>query len=111
VVAADRQEEAFEAAPTLAVVTTSADTVEDWLRAGMAVQHLLLVTTTHWLRAGFLTQPLELPAFRDQVRGLIDPRRIPQVVLRVGYGPTPPRSPRRPLDEVVSPARPAQASR
>jgi nitroreductase len=108
-VAADRQEEAFEAAPTLAVVTTSADTVEDWLRTGMALQHLLLVATTHWLRAGFLTQPLELPAFRDQVRGLIDPHCMPQVVLRVGYGPTPPRSPRRPLDEVVSPARPGQA--
>jgi len=106
VVAADRQEEAFEAAPMLAVVTTSTDTVEDWLRAGMALQHLLLVATTHWLRTGFLTQPLELPAFRDQVRGLIDPRRLPQVVLRVGYGPTPPRSPRRPLDEVLSPAKP-----
>ena len=106
-VAVDRQEEAFEAAPTLAVVTTSADTVGDWLRAGMALQHLLLVATTHWLRAGFLTQPLELPAFRDQFRGLIDPRRMPQVVLRVGYGPTPPRSPRRPLDEVLSPAEPS----
>ena len=107
-VAVDRQEEAFEAAPMLAVVTTSADTVGDWLRAGMALQHLLLVATTHWLRAGFLTQPLELPAFRDQVRGLIDPRRMPQVVLRVGYGPTPPRSPRRPLDEVLAPAKPSQ---
>jgi len=103
-VAMDRQEEAFEAAPTLAVVTTEADTVGDWLRAGMALQHLLLVATTHWLRVGFLTQPLELPAFRDQVRALIDPRRMPQVVLRVGYGPTPPRSPRRPLEEVLSPA-------
>jgi nitroreductase len=109
-VAADRQEEEFEEAPTLAVVTTGADTIEDWLRAGMALQHLLLVVTTHWLRAGFLTQPLELPAFRDQVRGLIDPRRMPQVVLRVGYGPTPPRSPRRRLDEVLSPAKPGHAS-
>ena len=107
-VAVDRQEEAFEAAPTLAVVTTSADTVGDWLRAGMALQHLLLVATTHWLRAGFLTQPLELPAFRDELRGLIDPHRMPQVVLRVGYGPTPPRSPRRPLDEVLSPAEPSE---
>jgi hypothetical protein len=105
-VAVDRQEEAFEAAPTFAVVTTDADTVVDWLRAGMALQHLLLVATTHWLRAGFLTQPLELPAFRDQVRGLIDPRRMPQIVLRVGYGPTPPHSPRRPLDEVMGPAEP-----
>lgn len=105
-VAGDRPEEAFEAAPTFAVVTTAADTVVDWLRAGMALQRLLLVATSHWLRAGFLTQPLELPAFRDQVRGLIDPHRMPQVVLRVGYGPTPPRSPRRALDEVLAPAKP-----
>ncbi len=107
-VAVDRQEEVFEAAPTLAVVTTGADTVEDWLRAGTALQRLLLVATTHWLRAGFLTQPLELPTLRDQVRGLIDPHRMPQVVLRVGYGPTPPRSPRRALDDVLAPAEPSQ---
>jgi nitroreductase len=108
-VTVDRQEEAFEAAPTFAVVSTGADTVVDWLCAGTALQHLLLVATTHWLRAGFLTQPLELPAFRDEVRGLIDSRRMPQVVLRVGYGPTPPRSPRRPLHEVLAPAKPFQA--
>jgi hypothetical protein len=109
-VVVDREEEAFEAAPTLAVVTTDADTVGDWLQAGMALQHLLLVATTHWLRAGFLTQPLELPAFRDQVRGLIDPHRMPQVVLRVGYGPTPQRSPRRPIPEVMTPAKTPKAT-
>jgi hypothetical protein len=71
-----RQAEAFEAAPTLAVLSTRADTVVDWLRAGTALQRLLLVATTHRLRAGFLTQPLELPAFRDEVRALIGPPHI-----------------------------------
>jgi nitroreductase len=103
-VVAARQAEAFEAAPTLAVLSTGDDTVVNWLRAGTALQHLLLVATTHRLRAGFLTQPLELPAFRDQVRALIGPPHMPQVVLRLGYGPVPPRSRRRPVDEVVESA-------
>ncbi|RQQ42914.1 hypothetical protein DF121_31160 [Burkholderia stagnalis] len=30
----------------------------------------------------------------------------PQLLLRIGRGPHTPRSPRRPLDEVISPARP-----
>jgi nitroreductase len=99
-----RQAEAFEAAPTLAVLSTRDDTVVNWLRAGAALQHLLLVATIHRLRAGFLTQPLELPAFRDEVRTLIGPPQMPQVVLRLGYGPVPPRSRRRPVDEVLEPA-------
>jgi nitroreductase len=103
-VVAARKAEAFEAAPMLAVVSTRADTVVDWLCAGAALQRLLLVATTHRLRAGFLTQPLELPAFRDDVRTLIGPPSMPQIVLRVGYGPTPPRSRRRPVDEVLEPA-------
>jgi hypothetical protein len=103
-----RQVEAFEAAPTLAVVSTRADTVVEWLRAGTALQRLLLVATTHRLRAGFLTQPLEMPAFRDEVRALIGAHHLPQVVLRLGYGPTPPASPRRPVDETLTPAKGAR---
>lgn len=99
-----RRAEAFEAAPTLAVLSTRDDTVVNWLRAGTALQRLLLVATIHRLRAGFLTQPLELPAFRDEVRALIGPPNMPQVVLRLGYGPAPPRSRRRPVDEVVESA-------
>ncbi len=104
-----RQEETFEATPTLAVVSTDADAVVDWLRAGMALQHVLLVATIDGLQTGFLTQPLELPAFRDQVRALINPRHMPHVVLRMGYGPTPPRSERRPVEEVMAPGKPVPA--
>jgi nitroreductase len=99
-----RQVEAFENAPTLAVLSTRADSVVDWLRAGAALQRLLLVATIHRVRTGFLTQPLELPAFRDEVRTLIGPAQMPQLVLRLGYGPSPPRSKRRPVDEVLESA-------
>jgi hypothetical protein len=102
-----RQDEAFEAARTLAVLSTRADSVVEWLRAGTALQRLLLVATIHGLRAGFLTQPLEMPAFREEVRTLIGAHHMPQVALRLGYGPTPPRSRRRPVDEVLVPAKEA----
>jgi nitroreductase len=103
-----RHEEAFEAVPTLVVLSTRADAVVEWLRTGTALQHLLLLATTHDLQAGFLTQPLEIPAFREEVRTLIGPHHIPQVVLRLGFGPTPPTSPRRTLGEVMASADDAQ---
>ncbi|HZD67919.1 MAG TPA: hypothetical protein VFA45_03060, partial [Actinomycetes bacterium] len=78
-VVAARPEEAFEAAPTLAVLSTGADTVIEWLRTGTALQRLLLLATTHRLQAGFLTQPLEVPAFRSAARTLIGPHHMPQV--------------------------------
>jgi hypothetical protein len=45
-------------APTLAVLSTRADPVVEWLHAGTALHRLLLVATTHRLRAGFLTHGL-----------------------------------------------------
>ncbi|MEU4541510.1 nitroreductase family protein [Streptosporangium sp. NPDC023825] len=90
----------FEAHPRLAVVTTPGDGPADWLRAGQALQRVLLVATLHGLSASFLNQPLDL---RD-MRRHADPRHPgghPQMIIRLGYGPAVPRAPRRPALELL----------
>jgi len=93
------REARFEEHPQLAVLTTPGDRPVDWLRAGQALQRVLLLATKHGLSASFLNQPLDL---RD-MRGRRDPRHRrghPQMILRLGYGPSVAGSPRRPASEL-----------
>ncbi|MBG0830102.1 nitroreductase family protein [Planomonospora sp. ID67723] len=95
-----RERVRFEAHPQLAVLTTPGDGPADWLRAGQALQRVLLVATLHGVSASFLNQPLDL---RD-MRRHTDPRHPgghPQVIIRLGYGPAVPRAPRRPVPELL----------
>ncbi len=95
-----RPSERFEPYPTIVVLSTDGDSVEQWLRAGQALQRVLLVATVHGLSATPMSQPLELPALRDLVTDTATGRWA-QVILRLGYGqPTTP-TPRRPLAEVL----------
>ncbi|GAA4039457.1 Acg family FMN-binding oxidoreductase [Nonomuraea soli] len=87
----------FETEPQLAVLATPGDGPLDWLRAGQALQRVLLTATVHGISASFLNQPLDL---RDMRRRNDPPHRggHPQMIMRLGYGPAVPRAPRRALD-------------
>ncbi len=92
---------AFEAEPTLVLLFTAADGPADWLRAGLALERVLLTATLRGLAATPLTQSLEVPALRallaESATG-----NVVQSVLRIGYAQTPALpTPRRPLAEVV----------
>ncbi|XUL91700.1 Acg family FMN-binding oxidoreductase [Streptomyces galilaeus] len=89
----------FEKRPSLAVLSTLHDRRTDWLRAGEALERVLLVATAHGVRASLLHQALEWPDLRGQ---LTDSRRAhAQMVLRLGYGPQGPASPRRTARQVL----------
>ncbi|WP_019072579.1 Acg family FMN-binding oxidoreductase [Streptomyces hokutonensis] len=70
---------------TVAVLTTPYDTRSDWLRAGQALQRVLLYAAAHRVSAAFHTQPLEVPALRAEFRTRIAFGRFPQMVLRLGH--------------------------
>jgi hypothetical protein len=87
--------------PLLAVLSTSMDSEESWLAAGMGLQRLLLVAAKDGFAASYLNQPIELPDLRTK---LADEFRIagqPQLLLRIGRGSPVRHSPRRPLSEVL----------
>ena len=90
----------FEERPQLAVLATPSCSRSDWLRAGQALQRLLLAATRHGIAASPLTQPLETPdawLVRDPASSF----EYPQMILRLGYGLPVPHTPRRPVSEVL----------
>jgi nitroreductase len=90
----------FEESPQLAVLSMRFGGRLDWLRAGQALQRVLLTATDRGIAASPLTQPLET-ADSWLVR---DPRtgsEQPQMILRIGYGLPVPSAPRRPVSEML----------
>jgi len=92
----------YEQFPQLAVLTTARDEPADWLRAGQALQRVLLTATAHGVSASFLYQSIELRDMRgDEAPAWPFPEN-PQMVIRLGYGKPPAASPRRPMDDVLT---------
>lgn len=95
-------ERPFEQDPLVAMLTTQGDTPSDHLRAGLALQRVLLTATVIGLSASFLSQPVEVPPTRAALRTLLDAPGPPQTVLRIGYGHPVSQTPRRPVSAVTT---------
>ncbi|WP_316744480.1 Acg family FMN-binding oxidoreductase [Streptomyces sp. MK7] len=96
----------YETHPLIAVLSTAHDRRADWLRAGQALERVLLVATAHGVRASLLHQSLEWPDLRARIGPQANGRRgHAQMVVRLGYGPEGPASPRRAVREVLTDTR------
>ncbi|MEU4688940.1 nitroreductase family protein [Actinoplanes sp. NPDC023714] len=94
-----RERVPFEPYPTVLVLSTDDDGPQDWLRAGQALQRVLLTATWLGLATTPISQPVEVPFIRAELT-----RRPAQMVLRVGYGRVAAGTPRRSLNELLIPA-------
>ncbi|MGY6022631.1 Acg family FMN-binding oxidoreductase [Streptomyces spinosirectus] len=91
----------FEATPHLAELGTGQDRPQDWLRAGQALERVLLLATLNGLATSLTSHSLEREDLRELAR---DPRSalgFVHMVLRLGYGPAGTATPRRPVEEVL----------
>jgi nitroreductase len=87
--------------PQLAVLSTRYDGPVEWLRAGQAMQRVLLVATAHGVATSVLNQAIVHDALRWLVNDPLGTWHRPQAVIRFGYGPQVPPTPRRPLSEFL----------
>ncbi len=99
---------AYEQQPRLAVLSTARDEPGDWLRAGQALQRVLLTAARNGLAASLLYQPIELHDMEQRDDGWWPWPECPQIVVRFGYGPPGTDSPRRTVDDILD--RPARES-
>jgi hypothetical protein len=93
--AAEAGDSAGEPPAVTAVLATAADTADDWLRAGQALNRLLLRAATRWVFASLQSQPLESPCYRQQVGDLLSLRGQAQMLLQFGRANTAAATPRR----------------
>ena len=98
--ARQRRVATFEPEPTMAVLYTPGDSPRDWLNAGQALERTLLTATVRGVATTLMTQPIEIPALRTLLTGTAA-GLVPQAIVRFGYGPPSPVTPRRPIEEVV----------
>ena len=87
--------------PVVAVFGVHGDHAADEIRAGVVLQHLLLLAADLGLAAAMYSQPIEVPAVREQLRVVLHRVHDPQLVLRFGYAPTTCFTNRRPTADVA----------
>ena len=81
------------------VLLTAGDRRADWLRAGQALQRLLLHAASMWVFASLYTQPLEDQVTRALIRDQLTLPGHPQMLLQLGRAATAASTPRRRPDE------------
>ena len=94
-------EELVRGSPLLVALSTSMDNNEGWLGAGLGLQRLLLVAAEAGYSASYLNQPIEVPDLRTELAKELSVDGYPQLLLRVGRGPSVSHSPRRPISDVL----------
>jgi hypothetical protein len=100
--AAAHQQAHTEASPAVALLSTRKDTPRDWLAGGQALQRVLLTATLANATSSYLNPPIEVPSLRHRIAAAFGRRDRPQILLRFGYGPEIPPTPRRPVRQVVT---------
>ncbi|MDJ0383552.1 nitroreductase family protein [Streptomyces sp. G-G2] len=91
----------FEQSPQLALLGTPGDGPLDWMRAGQALEHVLLEATVQGLATSLTSHALEWPQLRWAVRDPLSVMGHVQLVLRLGFGPLGTATPRRPVAEIL----------
>jgi len=95
----DRQ----ETTGVVTLLTTGADGRTDWLRAGQALQRVLLRAAEEGVSAAFHTQALEVPELREFIRTRHCDGAYPQMIVRLGMADSEIGSVRRSPAEVSGP--------
>ncbi|HYX57549.1 MAG TPA: hypothetical protein VE888_00920, partial [Streptosporangiaceae bacterium] len=88
-------------APVTAVLVAEGEDEQSWLRAGQALQRILLRAASHWVFARLQTQPLQSASVRAQIRSNLRATGSPQMLLELGVVRTTHPTARRPAGELT----------
>ena len=95
--------ELAEQAPRLLALGTEGDTRAARLRAGQALERVLLASSQLGLQASYLNQPIQVASLRRRLQEMLGDCGRPQILLRVGYPRSHPACvARRPLEDVIA---------
>lgn len=86
------------------LIVTDHDHPRDWLRAGEALERVLLEVSRAGYAAGLSSQIAEVPSVRSRLRRALRLDGYPHVLVRIGVAPVSPATRRRRLGETITPA-------
>ncbi|MFA5010956.1 MAG: nitroreductase family protein [Ignavibacteria bacterium] len=98
---AGRDRNLVKGSPVLGFLETKNDKPFDWLRAGMALERILLKAASIGIAASYLNQPLEVPELFVKLKETVNTPNYPQLLLRMGYGKEVQSTPRRDVEDVI----------
>ncbi|HSP17316.1 MAG TPA: nitroreductase [Thermoanaerobaculia bacterium] len=99
---AKHDQELAENAAGLIVITADDDRTS-LIRAGEALERLLLLLTKLEIQYSFLNQPVEVASLRTELWSMMRSTKPPQLLLRIGYAsPVRRPMPRRPVESVLA---------
>ena len=84
-----------------AILLTQGDRRVDWLRAGQALDRLLLHAASEWVFASLHTQPIEDPVTRILIGSQLGLPGHPQLLMQLGMATVAPATARRPVAELA----------
>ncbi|MBN2526024.1 MAG: Tat pathway signal protein [Deltaproteobacteria bacterium] len=88
--------------PCVGVFTVKGNTWKDWINVGRVCQRLSLYATAMNIAHAHVNQPIEVSSVRRRLASLLGRSgSYPDLVMRIGYGPSMPRSLRRPVHDVL----------
>lgn len=101
----DKDRRHIQSSAAIAIFFSEADDARHWMEAGRCYERLALDATSLGLDTAFINQPVEVPALRAELAAYLGiGARRPDLAIRVGRGPRMPRSFRRPVADVLTPA-------
>ncbi len=98
---AGRDRNLVKGSPVLGFLETKKDKPFEWLRAGMALERILLKAASIGIAASYLNQPLEVPELLEGFKEIVGTPNYPQLILRMGYGKEVQSTPRRDVEDVI----------
>jgi hypothetical protein len=96
---------AIRSSAAMMLFTADRDDPRGWVDLGRSFERVALTATTLDIKQAHMNMPCEVPALREELRRHLDLGEAhPLLLLRIGYAKPMPRSPRRPLEQVVEEA-------
>ncbi|WP_320053287.1 Acg family FMN-binding oxidoreductase [uncultured Acetobacteroides sp.] len=86
----------------LVLFTSSGNTAEDWILTGRSLERFLLSAAQLGISCAYVNQPCEVKALAGELQQeLLSATERPMLLLRIGYAPPAPYSPRKAVEDVV----------
>lgn len=99
----DKYARQIDSSAGIAVFLAEREDKPHWIAVGRACQRFALAATRLGLKHAFVNQPVEVARLRPELAALVgEPGKRPDIVMRFGYGPELPFSPRRPVEAVMA---------